>query len=529
MSSKDFSEKASLIETMGSEHTGRGRDWYGHLGGLLPILTVYLILAFYRIDSQSLWTDEVISLQRAAPTKLIQKGWPLYFALLSLWKQAGTSELALRSLSVLLGAVAVCLVYVLSFTLFNRRVTLIGTALFATSPFLIWYSQEVRYVILMLVTAVLTMYAIQRVISRDSLGWWLTYGSTVILALSSFISTLLLPVAQGLYLLWSPSRRPLLRKWLVCQMLVFALFVWWAGGIFQKPFVETTVSGQQTFSFDPKRLSSGTPKELTAAMVPYTFFAFSTGFSLGPSLRDLHVSRSFATLVPHMPTLLISSILYGGLFFLGLIAIWRQPDVGMFLTLWVGVPIIGALGVSALTNMAYNVRYVAMALPAYTLILAAGIAGFRRPVVQITLLAAVLFVHGLSLANYYLDARYAREDVRAAARYLASVAHPKDVILVVGNTTALRYYYKGNVPIVSWSGSTNSDQSAVTKRLRELSKEHNRLWLVAVRPWETDPKGNVKTALINMYDLVEHKELPGVDIYSYQLSEPLSRPSAQRS
>jgi hypothetical protein len=301
-------------------------------------------------------------------------------------------------------------------------------------------------------------------------------------------------------------------------MVIFALFMGWAINTpYRKIFFETTDRGQESFSLNPKRLPTGTHKEFTPAMIPYTFYALSVGFSLGPSLRDLHVDRSLATLMPHVPTLLIPSVLFGVLFFWGLIAIWRQPNAGIFLTLWIGIPIMGALSISALTSMAYNVRYVAMVLPVYILILAAGIGRFRRPVVQIILLAVVMLVNGFSLVHYYFDPQYAREDTRAAVQYLESVGQPGDIVLVVGAIEPMRYYYRGNLPIVEL-GSPHKIDRVVAERWWERNKAYNRLWLVEIRSWQADPTGKVKAALNNTYNLAEHKQLPGVVIYAYQLS-----------
>src|SRR4029453_2552747 len=93
--------------------------WRKHLSILIPILIIYLSLAFYRIDHQSLWADEATSMMRADPTRpLLIHEWlfngqsPPYFLLLHLWtKWCGTNELALRSLSALLGAIVVWLAY----------------------------------------------------------------------------------------------------------------------------------------------------------------------------------------------------------------------------------------------------------------------------------------------------------------------------------------------------------------------------------------------------------------------------------
>jgi hypothetical protein len=142
---------------------------------------------------------------------------------------------------------------------------------------------------------------------------------------------------------------------------------------------------------------------------------------------------------------------------------------------------------------------------------------------QMALFTAVLAINGLSLANYYHNPQYSREDARSAARYLEAEAHAGDIIAVVGNATALRHYYHGSLPIVSWGKTTFHSQAALTDPLQELTKDHGQLWLVETRPWETDPEGLVKTVLNKSYQLGEHKALPGVDIYSYRLHRPISQ------
>src|SRR4051812_25837983 len=91
-------------------------SWYGYLAELTPILMVYLVLALYQISDQSLWVDEVLSVDIALSADSLKTIWlnsqcPLYFTLLRLWsKLAGTSEFELRTLSTLLGASALLVV-----------------------------------------------------------------------------------------------------------------------------------------------------------------------------------------------------------------------------------------------------------------------------------------------------------------------------------------------------------------------------------------------------------------------------------
>jgi hypothetical protein len=253
--------------------------------------------------------------------------------------------------------------------------------------------------------------------------------------------------------------------------------------------------------------------------IPYTFFAFSVGFSLGPSVRELHESRSISTLLSYAPTLVPIGLLFATVFVLGLGRLRRSKNTGVFLLLWLGVPIVGVFVIATMTSYhVYNTRYTAIALPAYILILAAGIATFRRQLVQITILSGLLFVNGLSLAHYYFNPRYAREDARSAAQYLESRARPADIILSVGNVTALQHYYKGGLAVIRADGEFTKNGS-VAEHLRKLRKDHDRLWLVEIRPWEADPKAKVKAALDNLARRTEYKKFPGVKIYSYQATD----------
>jgi 4-amino-4-deoxy-L-arabinose transferase-like glycosyltransferase len=511
-----------------------------HVLILTPILLIYLFLAFYRIDQQSLWADEVSSVIRSDPggplrlrERLFEGQSPPYFVLLHLWAHLGTSEFALRSLSAILGGITVCLAYMTALQLCNRRVAWIGATLLATSPFLIWYSQEVRYVMLILPTTLLTMYAFNRALLTKRLVWWLCYCCSLLLAMAIFEVNIFLPVAHGLFLLCSPSRRPALRSWLLCQLVIFMLFIWWKnhgqvwelGGVWQKLQVHATTSSETLPSLSSvEGFSAGGSRKFTLLALPYTLFAFSTGFSVGPSLRELHISQSLAVLFPYALSLSISGLLFGTLFIRGITARGYRSETRKLLFSWLAVPLLGALSVSALMpSLAYNVRYVAVAFPAYILILALGIARPRRPFMQIALLTAVLAINGLSLANYYYNPQYSREDARSAARYLETEAHTGDIIAVVGNGTALQHYYHGTSPMVSWGKTTFSAETAWTDPLQKFSKDYAQLWLVEIRPWETDPQGIVKAVLDERQQLLEHKAFPGVDIYTYRIRHESTR------
>lgn len=497
--------------------------WRCYVIEVTPIVMLYLALAFYRLDNQSFWTDEAFSVNQrflAGPIWTdLNRISPLYFILLGLWsKLVGTTEFALRTLSIFSGLVAVCITYFIGYRLFDRRTAVLGAILLASSPYFIWYAQEVRYIALVLMTSLVMSYSFHRAISCGSWKWWLSYGATSLLALFSLVTIVLLVAAHGLFILCRASYRPMLRKFMACQVPALLLFAIWFGFRSGALNLIAVLTKAPTVTLhDPTRSRESLPASDVAGMIPYTLYAFSAGFSLGPSLRELHISRSISTLVSHAPILTTVGVLFAMMFVLGLKKLRQNRDARIFLLLWLALPVLGAFTVATTTTFhVYNTRYVAMSFPAYILILATGIAGVRRPGIQFALLSSVLIVNGISLANYYFDSEYAREDARSAARYLETMARPGDIILAVGNPTALQYYYNADLPVVLVAGQAEKNPSLVADKLLEVSKNHDRMWLVEIRPWETDPDGEVKTKLDELARLYDHKSFPGVQIYSYR-------------
>ena len=86
---------------------------------LLLILLFATALRFYRIDGQSFWNDEGNSARIAERSlQLITEGAagdihpPLYYYVLHFWRGVfGSSEIALRGLSAVLGIILVWLTY----------------------------------------------------------------------------------------------------------------------------------------------------------------------------------------------------------------------------------------------------------------------------------------------------------------------------------------------------------------------------------------------------------------------------------
>lgn len=119
---------------------------------LLAVLTAASVIMRTRILHTGYWVDEGISLGISShplgdlPALLRQDGAPpLYYAALHFWiKLFGTSEEAVRSLSLLFAGLCVPASLVAGWTLFGRRAGWIAAGGAAVSPFLGTYAQEAR-------------------------------------------------------------------------------------------------------------------------------------------------------------------------------------------------------------------------------------------------------------------------------------------------------------------------------------------------------------------------------------------------
>ena len=178
---------------------------------LAAITALAAALRFSTLDVQSFWRDEASTalalggglgdlLSRVADTEGMP---PLYFVLAWLWSKAfGIDEVGLRSLSALIGTATVPVAWLLARRLAGERAGLLAALLVATSPFLVWYSQEARsYALLVLLCALATLafaHALDEPRARPVVLW----GVAAAAALATHYFAAFLVAPQGVVLLW---------------------------------------------------------------------------------------------------------------------------------------------------------------------------------------------------------------------------------------------------------------------------------------------------------------------------------------
>jgi mannosyltransferase len=177
------------------------------VGGLIVLAALLRLPA---LGSQSFWYDESFTVQlvHLGPLQMLhgvgqtEATPPLYYALAWGWSRVfGFGELGLRSLSAVLGIATVPVAYAAAAALVSRRAGIVTAALVATSPFLVWYSQEARSYALFVLTGAVSLYFFAR--ARDGFAKRALIGWAVAscLALTAHYGALFLVVPEAVWLL----------------------------------------------------------------------------------------------------------------------------------------------------------------------------------------------------------------------------------------------------------------------------------------------------------------------------------------
>jgi mannosyltransferase len=175
------------------------------------------VLRFPTLEAQSFWVDEAVTAVRVLKPSLLEmlaavpsseSTPPLYYILAWAWTQLfGEDELGLRSLSALCGTLTVPVAYRATQQLVSRRAGLLAAALVATSPFLVWFSQEARAYVLGVLLAAVALLFFAKSLNNGRTRDYVCWGVASALALTTHYFTAFPFLAQGLWLAVRASNR----------------------------------------------------------------------------------------------------------------------------------------------------------------------------------------------------------------------------------------------------------------------------------------------------------------------------------
>ncbi|HHS97889.1 MAG TPA: phospholipid carrier-dependent glycosyltransferase [Chloroflexi bacterium] len=433
---------------------------------------------------------------------MIRNNGPLYYFLLRGWiALGGTSVSALRFFSLWFGVLAVPLVYVLGTRLVRRETGTAAAMLIALSPYLVWYSQEVKMYSLVTALALLAVYALRRAVEEGRARWWATVVAATTMAFYLHIwCALLVPLYVFLLLLWRPRGR---RRWLGAVVTLALLTL---------PYIPLA-AWEIRYALVPRE--TGFPHHTLGQMAGILWTGWTTGI------------RAWGGLLGTLP---------GGLAaLLGVTALLvgrrgraRGGQVLLGLLGWMAVPLLGIWAVS-LRQPLFTDRYLIWAAPALYLLCGAGIDFLWRwgRGAAFPLALAVLLVFGGNL--WVQSALPTKADLRAAAAFVEERYEAGD--LLIFQIPHIRYtfdYYFGP-PTYGWAdglytnyrtpeGTYQMSEAQAAQWMRSMTSGRERVWFIGSEVAMWDERNLVWRWLEAHGDRIEEGHFLWVDVYLYRLN-----------
>lgn len=178
---------------------------------LLAIISIAAILRFYNIDYQSVWLDEIHTLNEANPDYSFTDVYnatvtgelmpPLYFILVNiLFKIFGYSSLVLRLFSGITGILGVFYTYKLGYRLFNKNVGLVAALILSVNIFHIMYSQEGRPYSFLYLFTIISFISLLKLADKPSIKGGIIYGISGVLMLYGHFFAIFILLSQYLFI-----------------------------------------------------------------------------------------------------------------------------------------------------------------------------------------------------------------------------------------------------------------------------------------------------------------------------------------
>ena len=485
---------------------------------LLVILIIALVLRVWNLSAQSLDIDEYTELQVShetyafAATKADSMP-PLYPVLLKTWLAVCPGEMAGRYLSALVGVATVWIVGALWARCFGASLALTTAALLAFSPLHIYYSQYVRsYGLLIFWTAFAIGALALAVKSQRKSDWgWFAFNALGGLY-THYYFAIFLAVLSFSFAVWAYGWR-WSRGFLLANLAIVVLALPLIG------FVGKDLHFQ-------KSLRDSRPFDVPA--LGYTYVSMLTGYSIGPSKRDLQVFDRQEAVSSALPIAAVVGTLFSILGFAGIGYLRKRRLLGVFLALVVApVLLVGALGV--LANVTFNPRFVVWSLLPLLALLAAGIVeGHRSWIIRAAMLLLVL-LSVTAVYNRHSVARHQNEDICSLVTYLQQQTGDRLPVFVLSNymQPLVAHYLPEEwevleLPEVSATDAMPSNEELprlATQILKQKMPAGGDYWLVYTRSFHGDPEGQIFASLSEQGSLEKEEAFAGIILFRGKLNE----------
>jgi mannosyltransferase len=362
---------------------------------IVALTILAFVVAAYDVGGKSLWLDEAASVNYTSSLSTLgnvisggKQGYPnmgLYYVLLYFWQQIfGSGEIALRSLSVLLGGLSVPVMVLLGTRLFGRPTGLLSGLLLALSPFFVQWEQTARAYALLILLILLSSYFFVRQLEQPSRATLIGYVLASALSFWAHYFAAFFLLVQALTVLAVKRRAALTREWLTA-----------AGAI-------------------------------ALLCAPEVVFA-----SRRPGVDWVPVPN-FGDLIDLPSALAGGRVLLVALLILACYAVLcaiddRDPWRAGYVAAWFLVPVLLVFAISKLGRPLFIDRFLIIALPALLLLAAAGLVRLPGRALGIVALGLLVAASAVGIRDWYT--RPSVEDYRAATRYILENERPGDKVI----------------------------------------------------------------------------------------------------
>ncbi|GEM_PF-5364265 len=487
---------------------------------LLLVLVVLLGfgLRWYDLGTESLWNDEAFSVHHAAlgtVSEVVEQvsmteGAPAgHYILLHYWMHwFSSSEVGVRSLSVVFGVLSIIILFFLVRLFFSEQVALISSLFLATSMLQVLFSQEARLYSLFTFLTILASYILALIFLRRQRKekiklWWGVYFIVIFLAFYISYTALFLVLFYSLLLLlyWEQVDSVFRLVFMLIHgslALVLFCFYYFFGHVFVERFL--ALNNGLTNSLISKHLPSFLA-QLGLFFYTLPLLLFLGLFLFFFSLRKRHTFLQCSV----SDRLFFLMVSLGGVFYVYL----------CFNTLTLfGIP----LTQNPITQSYFLIRHSFFLAPLLYVYVAYKICTMRQKVFAGGVIVVILLVNIVALSAYY--SQTTKAPWREAMSYIQKNSSGQTLLLLdkggFSNEYLLRYYYStADFTLVKLTSSEEwrkLDKMNDTEVWQALGGRTD-FWLILYK--NTSTKEFYKNLLDTRYVADDSIDFKGIKIYHY--------------
>jgi uncharacterized membrane protein len=468
------------------------------MAALAAVLVLGAAIRFHQLDHESLWVDEVLSVELARrpwPALLAATGGdghpPLYAALLHVWRGAfGESETAVRSLSATIGVATLAAFFALAFRLMSARAALLATLLLACGPYHVYYSQEARNYALLVLLTVLSYLGLLAWDERPTPARAAAYVAATALLLYTHVFGFFVWGAQ---ILWIAARTRARGDWRVRLWPPIAI------GVLVLPWLAAPWTAMLLRQTNARTTSLQLARPTIAGLFTsaYQFAGSPVAALILLPLAALEVYHSLAA-----PA---GGEVEGGT------RLERRAWIALLL-LWAAVPQLVPFALSQFAVPFYITRATIVTMPVLYLLAAAQLVRLRGPWPGILVSVAVLGSLGAQ-ALYFQG--HAKEQWREVAATVDARARPGDVVLFDAGYGRRGFDHYSHAPALRKIALESDVTSAAgAAEIAAMPADARRLWVVR---FQRPPGGQrVVEALAGRYHLGGRAAFQGIELFLFE-------------